>query len=75
MNVIELFPSGSCMDIVAKLRELADQIEQEGPDDDLTVTCVCVTELESGNLELFGWGRNADRLRTLGLLTEASRTL
>ena len=75
MEIVQLFDEGSAIDISLRLRQSADGIEQESEDDDRTQTCVCVMVLESGALEVYGWGRGADRLRTIGILIEASKIL
>ena len=72
-EVVTLYDSNA-NDIVAMLRKSAESIEAETDEHDRTVAMIAVKVLESGDIDLFGWGQTND-FHCLGVLAMASARL
>ena len=72
-EVVTLYDTNA-NDIVAMLRKSAESIESETEDHDRTVAMIAVKVLESGDIDLFGWGQTND-FHCLGVLAMASARL
>ena len=72
-EVVTLYDTNA-NDIVAMLRRSAESIESETEDHDRTVAMIAVKVLESGDIDLFGWGQTND-FHCLGVLAMASARL
>jgi hypothetical protein len=68
LSLVEL-KQPSLSDVPASLRELADQIERG--DVPPSVHCIVVSELEEGEIELYGYGAVGLRSTEVGLLQMA----
>lgn len=71
LKVVRLYDWAMAADIVGSLRRAADSIEGETAEHDRTVAGVFVQVGESGNVELYGWGRCSDRFTVIGMLHAA----
>ena len=72
-EVVTLYDSNA-NDIVAMLRKRADIIEAETEADDRTTALIAIEVTESGDLEIYGFGRTDD-FHCLGVLAMASARL
>ena len=72
-EVVTLYDSNA-NDIVAMLRKRADAIEAETDSDDRTTAMIAVEVTESGDLEIYGFGKTDD-FHCLGVLAMASARL
>lgn len=59
-DIITLYQE-NCADIPAMLKKAAEVIEAETDELDCTVSMVCIQVRESGDLQIFGWGRSDAR--------------
>lgn len=72
-EVVTLYDSNA-NDIVSMLRKSAEVIEAETEEHDRTVAMIAVKVLESGDIDIFGWGETND-FHCLGVLAMASARL
>lgn len=72
-EVVTLYDSNA-NDIVAMLRKRADAIEAETEADDRTTAMIAIEVTESGDLEIYGFGKTND-FHCLGVLAMASARL
>jgi hypothetical protein len=66
-ELVELFPDGNVADVPAMLRGAAAAVESETDEDDRTEAFVAVQLHESGEIQVYAWGRT-DSLRAIGTL-------
>jgi hypothetical protein len=72
-EVITLFET-NCADIPAMLRATADNVSGETDEHDRTETIICLQVHESGDVQIYGWGRS-DTLHCIAQLEIAKHQL
>ncbi len=72
MKVVHDISHLNLADVPRRLRDLAREIEEVG---DPVLACVVVIEYEQSGLTMPTFGRDADQLRTIGLLSMAQTQL
>lgn len=65
MKVVHDISQFNLADVPARLRGLADEIEASGQS---VHACVVVIDIEQVGVDIRGYGRGADNVRSLGLL-------
>jgi hypothetical protein len=67
LSIVETLYEKNASDIVAMLRQAADTIESETPEDNRTEAVVAVQLHASGAIQVYGWG-GVDSLKAIGTL-------